>query len=124
LTTPPSPPGRDPKDPADTADARRLVGQPVTIGRRLLRAPQPLGCRKPSFIFRDAAPDILFEGALNADGQDRPADPVRLARSLAMTSRTVRGMTASCSELEFFMFGPDTVLFGLDNRIFTLKRRP
>jgi hypothetical protein len=34
----------------------------------------------------------------------------------------VRGMTASCSEVEFFLFDPDTILFGLNNRVFTVKR--
>jgi hypothetical protein len=31
-------------------------------------------------------------------------------------------MTASCSEVEFLLLDPDTILFGLNNRIFTAKR--
>ena len=31
-------------------------------------------------------------------------------------------MTASCSEVEFLLIDPDTMLFGLDNRVFTAKR--
>jgi hypothetical protein len=114
---------RNPKDPADAADARRLVGKPMTIGMGRLRAPQPLGCAHPTYVFRDAGADTLFEGGLNADGADRPTDPAPLARALGMTTRTVRGMTASCSEIEFFQIGPDTLLFGLNNRIYTVTRR-
>ena len=113
---------RNPRDPADTADARRLVGQRLVIGPARLRAPQPLGCAHPTYAFRDAGADTLFEGGLNADGADRPTDPGALARALGMTTRTVRGMTASCSEVEFFLVGPDTMLFGLNNRVFTVRR--
>jgi hypothetical protein len=40
-----------------------------------------------------------------------------LIRRLALA-----GLTASCSEVEFFLVGPDTMLFGLNNRVFTAKR--
>lgn len=113
---------RNPAAPADTADARRLVGQRLTIGARRLTAPRPLGCAHTTYVFRDAGADTLFEGGLNADGADRPTDPVALARSLGMTTRTVRGMTANCSEVEFFLVAPDTILFGLNNRVFTVRR--
>ena len=113
---------RNPNEPADAADARRLVRKRLTIGAHRLTAPQPLGCVRPTYVFRDAGADTLFEGGLNTDGADRPTDPVALARSLGITQKTVRGMTASCSEVEFFLIGPDTVLFGLNNRVFTLTR--
>jgi hypothetical protein len=103
----------DPKDAADAADARRLVGKRIEIGTHFFNAPQPLGCAKPTYVFRAATADTLFEGSLNADGANKPTDPVVVARSFGMTGRTVRGMTASCSEVEFFLFDPDTILFGL-----------
>jgi hypothetical protein len=34
----------------------------------------------------------------------------------------MRGMTASCSEVEFFLLDPDTFVFGLNDRVFTAKR--
>jgi hypothetical protein len=113
---------RAPGDAVDTAEARRFVGQRLVIAPHRLSAPEPLGCAHTTYDFRDAGADTLFEGALNADGKDRPTDPLALARGLGMTSKTVRGMTASCSEVEFFLFDPDTVLFGLNNRIITMKR--
>jgi hypothetical protein len=112
----------DPKDSSDEAEARSLVGKGLAIGASFFRGPQPLGCAKPTYVFRDATADTLFEGSLNADGTDKPTDPVVVARSLGMTQKKVRGMTASCSEVEFFLIDPDTMLFGLNNRVFTVKR--
>jgi hypothetical protein len=114
---------RDPKDAQDAAEARRLVGRTVRFGKDALAAPEPLGCKRPSYEFREAEPDTLFEGGLEHDGADRPLDAVAQARKLGITARRVTGMTASCSEVEFFLTAPDTVLFGLDNRIYALKRK-
>lgn len=41
-----------------------------------------------------------------------------------MTAKTVRGISANCSEVEFFLVGPDAMLFGLNNRISTVTRAP
>ena len=112
----------DSKDAGDEADAKRLVGKSLTIGAHVFKAPEPLGCAKPKYTFRDAAADTLFEGSLNADGAGKPTDPVVVARTLGMNQKTARGMTASCSEVEFFLIDPDTMLFGLNNRVFTVKR--
>jgi hypothetical protein len=112
----------NPKDAADEADAQRLIGRPMTIGAANFQAPEPLGCAKPKYVFRNASADALFEGSLNADGAGKPTDPVAAARALGMTQKTARGMTASCSEVEFFLVDPDTILFGPNNRVFTVKR--
>ena len=112
----------DPRDPGDTADAQRLVGQRLAIGAGVFRAPDPLGCAKPTFAFRTAAADMLFEGSLNADGANKPTDPVAAARLLGVTQKTSPAMTASCSEVEFVLIDHDTMLFGLNNRVFTVKR--
>jgi hypothetical protein len=112
----------NPKDAADEADAQRLIGRPMTIGATNFEAPEPLGCAKPKYVFRNAGPDTLFEGSLSADGAGKPADPIAAARALGMSQKTARGMTASCSEVEFFLIDPDTILFGLNNRVFTAKR--
>jgi hypothetical protein len=112
----------DPKDPTDQADAKRILGKRLAIGKGFLRAPEPLGCAKPTYALRDATADTLFEGSLNTDGANKPTDPEAAARALGITQKTVRGMTASCSEVEFLLIDPDTMLFGLNNRVFTAKR--
>ena len=118
----PGPWTRDPKNAVDEAEAQRFIGKTLTIGAQGFRAPEPLGCVKPTYTFRNAGADTLFEGSLNADGADKPTDPVVAARALGVTQKTMRGMTASCSEVEFFLLDPDTFVFGLNNRVFTAKR--
>ena len=112
----------DPKDKSDEAEAQRMLGQHMTIGKGVFRGPPPLGCAKPTFAFRDVKADELFEGSLNADGAGKPTDPVVVARALGFTEASARAMTASCSEVEFVLADPDTMLFGLNNRVFTAKR--
>jgi hypothetical protein len=109
------------KSAADGAKVRRFLGKSIAIGPTVLRAPEPLGCARPTYAFRDATADTLFEGSL-ADGAGKPKDPIVVARALGMTGKTARGMTASCSEVEFFLVDPDTILFGLNDRVYTLKR--
>jgi len=110
------------KDPGDEADAKRFVGERLTIGSGAFRAPAPLGCARPTYVFHDRTAELLFEGGLNADGAEKPTDPVLVARSLGITNKTMRAMTASCSEVEFVLIDSDTVVFALNNRVFTMKR--
>lgn len=65
---------------------------------------------------------MLFEGGLNADGEGRPTDPVKVARSLGLAKDRFEAMTASCSEIEYLLVAPATIVFGLDNRVFTMTR--
>jgi hypothetical protein len=113
---------KDPKDPADEADAQRLIGKPLEIGAGFFRGPQPLGCNKPTYAFRSASADTMFEGSLNADGADKPTDPVVVARALHVSAKMTPAMTASCSEVEFLLIDPNTMLFGLNNRVFSVTR--
>jgi hypothetical protein len=109
-------------DASDELEARRLIGKRVEISAGALRAPAPLGCAKPTYVFRDRTAEMLFEGGLNADGDGKPTDPVVVARALGIENKALRAMTASCSEVEFVLLDPDTLLFGLNNRVFTMKR--
>ena len=49
-------------------------------------------------------------------------DSVAAARALHVTAKTTPAMTASCSEVEFLLIDPDTMLFGLNNRVFSVTR--
>lgn len=118
----PAPWASNPNDATDMAEAKRFIGQRVTFAARAVTAPRPLGCAHATYDFRSAEADTLFEGSLSEDGRGHPANPVAVARTLGVMQKTVVGMTASCSEVEFFLVDPNTVLFGLNNWVFTLKR--
>ena len=45
--------------------------------------------------FVEDAADARFEGSLNADGADKPTDPVVVARALYVTAKATPAMTAN-----------------------------
>ena len=101
-------------------EEKRLVGRTVVIGPALVAGPSPLGCLHASFKFHDDTPDLLFEGGL-AEGPDgKPRDAVKAARALGMTTPAVRTLETSCSEVAYHRISPDTLMFGLNNRIYVL----
>ncbi|MEO6341170.1 MAG: hypothetical protein ABIO39_14100 [Caulobacteraceae bacterium] len=104
-------------------EEKRLLGKTVTLGPRAVTAPQPVGCKPPVYTVRDDPPDMLFEGGLaEPDKAGKPRNAVALARALGMSTRTVRTLEIGCSEISFHRFAPDTLVFGLDNRVYTLHR--
>jgi len=114
-------PWADPLQMGGPEEERRLVGQTVTFGAHSVGGPQPLGCRHATFKVHDDTADLLFEGSLaEPDRGGKPRDPVALARALGMTTRTVRTVETSCSEVAYHRFSATTLVFGLNNRIYTL----
>ncbi len=107
------------------AEERRLVGQSVVFAAHSVAGPSPLGCAHAVWSVHDDTPDLLFEGALaEPDARGRPRDAAALARALGMTTRTVRTVETGCSEVAYHRFSPTTLVFGLNNRIYTLHPAP
>jgi hypothetical protein len=66
---------------------------------------------------------MLFQGSLaEPDRAGKPRDAATLARGLGMTSATVATLEVGCSEVEFHALAPDVLVFGLDNRVYTVRR--
>jgi hypothetical protein len=67
----------------------------------------------------------MFEGSLaEPDRSGKPRDAVALARALGMTTPTVRTVETSCSEVAYHRLSPGVLVFGLNNRIYTLRPDP
>ena len=116
-------PWSDPQQAGGPQEERRLVGKSVTFGAHSITGPSPLGCKHPVYTVRDDPPDMLFEGGLaEPDRAGKPRNAVALARALGMTTRTVRTVEVGCTEISFHQFAPDNLVFGLDNRIYSLRR--
>jgi len=106
-------------------EERRLVGRTVTFGPRSVIAPDPLGCARAVYRVHDDTPDLLFEGELaEPDRNGRPRDAAAQARALGMTTATVRTIETGCSEVVFHQLARDTLVFGLNDRIYTLRPAP
>jgi hypothetical protein len=113
-------PWADAKQAGGPAEAKRLVGQTVTFAAHSVRGPEPLGCSHAVYQTHNDTPDLLFEGSLAEDSNGKMLDAVALARKIGMTTKTVRTIETSCSEVAYHMLAPDTLVFGLNNRIYTM----
>lgn len=116
-----SAPWAGPRPQYGLADARRLVGRTVEFGPHSVSAPEPLGCRHARYAAHQDTADMLFEGELaepNLAGH--PRNPVALARALGMTTPTVTTIETGCSEVVFHRFSATTLVFGLNDHVYTL----
>ena len=79
-----------------------------------------LNCDKPSYAVNIVSPRGLFEGNLPDPGKD--------ATELGFASSEISTMTFTCVSgtadvsLNFAMIDDDTIMLGLDNVLYTLKR--
>jgi hypothetical protein len=87
-----------------------------------VEAPEPLGCAGARYEVKTVGPEFLFEGGLT--------DPKPQARALGFTSDTFTAMSFSCDRpdadvsMDYAMADKNTVVFALDNIIYTMKRTP
>jgi hypothetical protein len=118
-------PWADPLQRGGRAEERRLVGRTVTFASRAVSGPAPLGCPRATYTVHDDTADLLFEGALaEPERSGKPRNAEALARAIGMTTHTVRTVETSCSEVAYHRLSPTTLVFGLNNRIYTLHPAP
>lgn len=119
-------PWEDPRHPVG-GDEKRLLGKTVVFEARRIVGPRPLGCSGAKYQITDAPFDMLFEGGLATapgDGAGQPdlARAARNARALGFIDSTSKTLDAGCTELQFHLVDADTALFGLNDRVYTMKR--
>lgn len=97
------------------ADAKALAGKSVSFLPRQIDGPKPIGCGKLKYAIKSYAPDMLFQGGL--------PDPQQQAAALGFKGASIRTLETGCaSEIDFHMVDTDTVLFALNDRLYTLTR--
>jgi hypothetical protein len=120
-------PWEDPAHPMVTDDEQRYDGKVVTIAKDSISGPDLLGCGKTQTTVETLPFDSLFEGGLGTN----PKDPSgaydedkakKLALGLGFTAEPVPTLFQGCSELSLHLLDSRTLLFGLNNRIFTMKK--
>ena len=101
---------------ASDAEAKRLLHQPVSILPDRIDGPKPLLCRKLKYKVTDYSPDMLFQGGLTA--------PDKQAAALGFKGSSIKTLETGCEgEIDFHMVDEMTVLFGLNDRVYTMTRR-
>lgn len=93
-----------------------------------MNGPELLGCGQTETTVETLPFAGLFEGGLAGDPKDPAAaydeDKARkLALDLGFTAEPVPTLYQGCSEIGLHLRDATTLLFGLDNRIFTMKRQ-
>lgn len=97
-------------------EQRRLIGSRVVYRKARIEGPRPLACAGPHYLMREYPPDDLFQGGLT--------DPVPQARALGFRLSTIPTLETGCAGwIDFHFVDPTTVLFGLNNRIYTLRKQ-
>lgn len=92
----------------------------IVLGANKTSGPGIMMCDKPKYAVNIVSPRSLFEGNL--------PDPGKNATDLGFKSSEISTLNFSCSEndkdvsLDFPMIDDDTIMLGLDNVIYTLKR--
>ncbi len=80
-----------------------------------------MGCKKPKYETASVPFNSLFEGGLE-DKERGLTNTAELAHKLGFTKEPVTSVTPSCSELTYHFADDNTLLFALDNVIYTLTR--
>lgn len=94
---------------------------PIVFEAKKSSGPQIVACDAPVYAVSLVRPEGLFEGNL--------PNPTPDAAALGFSSTEIESLNVSCSlndrdvSLDFPMVSDDTILLGLDNMIYTLKRQ-
>lgn len=121
-------PWEDPENPMPDGHEADYIGKIVRIGVDFIEGPKVMGCDKTEFSVDDLPFLGLFEGGLGNDPQnggdfDNAGRAATLAASLGFTAEPVPTLSSGCSEIQFHLADAGTILFALDNRIYTMKRQ-
>ncbi len=117
ITTSEPAPWAEPKDKPVASDLKALIGHTVTFWTDRIDAPSPLGCKKPHYAIKQYAPDMLFQGGLT--------DPGKQASALGFVDKTIPTVETGCDgAIDFHFFNAGTALFGLNNRVYRMERKP
>ena len=104
------------KGAASDAEAKTLLQKPVSILADRIDGPKPLLCRKLKYKVTSYTPDMLFQGGLTAPGKQ--------AAALGFRGNSIKTLETGCeAEIDFHMVDEMTVLFGLNDRVYTMTRR-
>jgi len=104
------------KDAASYAEAKALLHQPVSILADRIDGPKPLNCRKLKYKVTSYTPDMLFQGSLTAPDKQAPA--------LGFKDKAIMTLETGCEAgIDFHMLDEMTVLFALNDRVYTMTRR-
>jgi hypothetical protein len=109
----------------DAAEMAALVGKTIVLTPAGISGPRQLACKGPHYQVKDYPADMLFQGMLEEmHERDKTADPGKVAATLGFKGSRSKTLETGCgNEIDFHFIDAKTAAFGLNNYIYTLKRR-
>lgn len=116
-------PGRPYAD--DATESKALVGKTLVIQPKRILGPRILACPDPNYRVKDYPADMLFQGAFDEmHRRDASADPAKIAAKLGFRGKSWKTLETGCAnELDYHFVDSATAEFGLNNFVYTIKRR-
>ncbi len=110
---------------SDLAEMKSLVNKTVVIQPKAILGPRPVACQGPNYKLKDYPADMLFQGAFGEmHRRDQSADPAKIAAKLGFRGSSWKTLETGCAnELDYHFLDPATADFGLNNYVYTMKKR-
>ena len=120
-------PWAEPTHPLRSAESKRLAGKRVLFTAQRVIGPRPLGCTKPKYTVDVRSPEGVFEGMLAEPRNGRPTGaPAALATASSLgfdTPEAITTLDAGCTPVQFHALHRGVMVFGLNNRVYTMVRK-
>ncbi len=102
-----------------------LAGKTIVVTPKSITGPRQLACKGPKYEVKEYPADMLFQGMLGEmHERDKSVDPAKVAATLGFHGSRWKTLETGCgNELDFHFINATTAMFGLNNYIYTLKKR-
>jgi hypothetical protein len=109
----------------DPAEMTALTGKTIVVTPTGIAGPRQLACKGPRYGVKEYPADMLFQGMLGEmHERDKSVDPVKVAATLGFRGSRWKTLETGCgNELDFHFIDATTATFGLNNYVYTLKKR-
>ena len=109
----------------DAVEMAGLVGKSIAVTAHGITGPRQLACKDPKYEVKEYPADMLFQGMLGEmHERDKSVDPVKVAATLGFQGSRWKTLETGCgNELDFHFIDATTATFGLNNYVYTLKKR-
>ncbi len=108
----------------DEREMKSLLGKVVTFEPKQIAGPAPVACHELNYQLNDYGADMLFQGALAEKPDGTFTDASKLAASLGFQGDSWKTLETGCgNELDYHFLDRNTADFGLNDYVYTLKRK-
>jgi hypothetical protein len=109
----------------DAAEMTGLVGKTIVVTPAGISGPRQVACKGPNYKVKEYPADMLFQGMLGEmHERDKSVDPVKVAATLGFHGSSWKTVETGCgNEIDFHFIDRTTATFGLNNYVYTLKKR-